>query len=78
MYVHYMHAWCLQGPEKVMRSFGTRVVVHFELVYRSWESNLGLLQELQVLITTQSSLQPHRFSVLAPSLSRLGLGNRSQ
>ena len=49
----------LQRPEEGIRSLGTRVTAGFEPSCRCWKSNLGLLEEKPVLLTSEPSLRPH-------------------
>lgn len=37
MYVYYMHAWCLQRPEKDIRSLGFRVTDNCVPPNTSWQ-----------------------------------------
>jgi hypothetical protein len=57
MYIYQVHA-CYPGrSEESARSSGTGVMDIYEPPYRYWEQKPGPLQEQQVLLTTESSLQ---------------------
>ena len=56
VYLYYVH---LQVPRSQRRYWDTRVTDCSALPRRCWEPNLGPLQEQQVLLTTEPSLQPH-------------------
>lgn len=55
--VSLLCTWCLQRPEESIRSPGTGVAEGWESPCGGWESNSRLLQEKQVLLTAQPSLQ---------------------
>lgn len=52
-----VYAWCSRNSEESKRSLGTEVTCGCEASHGCWEPDPGLLQE-QVLLTTDSSLQP--------------------
>lgn len=52
-----MQSWCHQRPEEGIKSLGTRVTNFYELPCGYWEPNLGPLNEQQVLLTAEMSLQ---------------------
>ena len=54
MFVHDMHAWCPQKPEE---GAGARVTDSCESPHGCWKWNLGSLEEQQVLLTDESSVQ---------------------
>lgn len=54
--LHACHAWCSWRPKRISGFF----VFYFCDVV--WEVNLGSLQEYQVLLTVELSLQPYHFS----------------
>ena len=59
MSVQHVHAWCLWKPEEGFRSPGAGVIGSYEpTTLLFWDSNTGLLQEQQVLLTAEPSLQP--------------------
>ena len=53
-----MQAWCLKRPEEGIRSPGIVITEAWKLPGGCRELNLGPLQERQVLLTTEKSLQP--------------------
>ena len=53
MYVYHVCAWCLWRPEEGIRSPGTGVTDGCEPPYGYWESNLGPLEEQQVLLKAE-------------------------
>lgn len=53
MSMHYICAWCPQGPEHNVGPPGTEVTEGCELPYGYWEVNLGSLQKQQMLLTTR-------------------------
>jgi hypothetical protein len=55
-YMHMCVPHVCQGPSEV-RSPRTRILYTCELPCRCWEQNLGSLQDKQVLITTELSIQ---------------------
>lgn len=57
MYMHQLHAWCSQRSEEGRRSPGTVVKNACEPLGRSWELNLGSLQEQKVFLTGELSPQ---------------------
>lgn len=57
MSVHYMHAWCLKGPEECVGSFETGVKDRCETLCECWELNPDCLEEQPVLLTAETSLQ---------------------
>jgi hypothetical protein len=57
--VNHLHACCQQRLEEGTESPGPRVTGGCELLCGSWDSKLGPLEEQPVLLTTESSLQPH-------------------
>jgi hypothetical protein len=64
MCVCLKHAWYLWRPEEGVESSGAEVMDGFELPCRSWELNLGPLEEQpqSVLLTMEVSLsQPQVF-----------------
>jgi hypothetical protein len=61
LHVCHMCAWCLWRLEEGTRTPETGVTEGCKLPWRSWESNLGSLQEQQVLLTTEISLQLYIF-----------------
>lgn len=58
--MHCVHAWCPSRAKEVVRSPGTGVTDAHEPPCECWELNLGPLQELQVLLATELSLQPQQ------------------
>lgn len=53
MVVHHMRTWCWRRSEEGVGSpVGTAVLGRWESPYGCWESNLGPLQEQQVLFLT--------------------------
>lgn len=57
MCVYHMHA----VPAEVRRGHyfpGIRVTGGYELPYGGWEPNPDLLQKLQVILSTEATLQP--------------------
>ena len=56
--LHSLHVWCLQRPEEDTGFHAIKVTGVYEPPCGSWEPDLGPLQEQQVLLTTESSLQP--------------------
>jgi len=69
MHVHPVCAWCLRRSEEGIRSPGTGDKEGCEPPCGFWELNLGPLQEQQVLLTTEPSLQPPIFVLLRETLS---------
>jgi hypothetical protein len=62
-FILYMNVLLAGGPHahlvaKKARSPGTGVMNHCELLPGCWKLNLGPLQEQQVLLVTEPSLQP--------------------
>lgn len=57
MYVCAPHG-CLWRPEEDMKSLGMGVTGGYEPPYRHWELSSGSLQEQQVLLINEPSLQP--------------------
>lgn len=55
MYVHRRHAWCMRRSEEDVLS-RSGVKDGFESPRGCGESNLGSLQERQMLVTTEPSL----------------------
>lgn len=58
VYVFCLHAWCPWGSEGGIRAPGTGVTDGCEPPRGCWELDLGWLGEQQMLLTTESSLQP--------------------
>jgi hypothetical protein len=56
MPVHHMHGWCPQRPEEDVRS-PMGVTDGYELLSGWWELNTGPLEEQNVLLTAEPSLQ---------------------
>lgn len=54
MFVHDMYAWCPQKPEE---GAGAGVADSCESPHGCWKWNLGSLEEQQVLLTDESSVQ---------------------
>ena len=48
VYVHYVHAWCLQRPEEDIRSPGTGNTDGFETPYGHWEPKLDVPSKILV------------------------------
>lgn len=59
-HVHSAH----RGQQKTLDPSRTGVTDNFELPCDRWEKNLGPLQELQVLLTTELYLLPKMFIFL--------------
>jgi hypothetical protein len=55
-----VHSWYPRGSEDV-GPHGYRVMDSCKPPCRCWELNLGSLEEQPVLLTTEPSLQPHKF-----------------
>ena len=53
----YMSVWCSRRSEEGIRLRGTGVTEGYELSCRSWELNLGPLQEQQMLERDEPSFQ---------------------
>jgi hypothetical protein len=60
MYMNHTHSWCLWKSEEGSVAYGS-VTDDCEPPYRCWELNPGPLQEQQVLLAAEPSLQPHSF-----------------
>ena len=58
VYMHCVQAWCLKRPEEVIRSPGIVITEAWKLPGGCGDLNLGPLQEQQVLLTIEKSLQP--------------------
>jgi hypothetical protein len=43
---------------KDIGSPGTRVIANYELYHGLWKTNIGLLQEQQILLTTKTTIYP--------------------
>lgn len=59
VFVHHMCAWYLWRPEDGIESAGTGIKDSYKLLCRFWESKLYLIQQQQVLLTPELSLQLH-------------------
>lgn len=58
---HHLCSWCPQKPEEIIESSETRVVHWCELPWRFWVLKpLGLLQEQQMSLTIEPSLQSNK------------------
>lgn len=57
IYVHYMCAWYLWGPEEGIRSLGIGVTDGCKPPCGCWKLNLGSLEEKSVVLTAKLSLQ---------------------
>lgn len=59
MYIspHHMHPWFPQRSEEGIASLRTGIINSCELIYGFWDSNSSLLQEQEVVLTTEQSLQ---------------------
>jgi hypothetical protein len=55
--LNHMHAWCLCRSEENIRSPVTIVTDGCDITCVCWELNIDPLQEHQVLLTAESSLQ---------------------
>jgi hypothetical protein len=64
------------SQKKALDPPGTRVTNDCELPCRIWESNLGPLEEQQVLLNIEPSLQPPVSSFLMPFEEETSLGPR--
>lgn len=58
MYVPSEHTWLLWKPEERVHFTRTEVTDSYEQSCECWEQNLGPLQEQQVLLCMEPSLQP--------------------
>ena len=56
MSVYHMHAWCLRRPAEDIGSLGLELQMLVSAI-RCWELNPGPLEEQQVLLTNEPSLQ---------------------
>lgn len=65
VHMHHMLAWCPLKPEKSIRSLETGVTKSCKPPLGFWESNLSPLQEQQIFLATESSLQPTFYSFLS-------------
>lgn len=54
----YLHAWCTWKPEEGARSPKTGVTDECQSPSGCWKSNPGVLEEQQVLLIVEPSLQP--------------------
>lgn len=61
------HIQCQRGPEKGIRSLGTGVTEGCRPPYGCWEPSPGLLQEPQLLLNPEPSLQS-LFCLFKPGL----------
>lgn len=52
-----VHDWCLKTSEEAIRSSRLGIIDGCELPCRWWEPNLASLQEKQVLLIAEPSLQ---------------------
>jgi hypothetical protein len=68
VYVHHVHAWYLERSEEDTRYPGTGLRAGCELPCGCWELNLGPMQELQVFLTAELSLQPLMYILLVESM----------
>lgn len=59
MYGYSEYAWCPQRSERGIRSSGTIITDGCGLPYGFWELNQYPLQEQQVFLTNDPSLQLH-------------------
>lgn len=57
--MYHVCAWCLQRPEEGIKSPGARIPGGSELTCGCYESNLSPLEEQQVLLADELSLQLH-------------------
>lgn len=53
IYVYHMSIWCLQRSEEGIRFLRTGVIDGYKPTCRYWASNLGPLQEQQMLLTSE-------------------------
>jgi hypothetical protein len=60
-----MSAWCCQRPEEGVRTLATGARGGYEWLGGLWELNSCNWQVLQVLLTTQPSLQLHNIHILS-------------
>jgi hypothetical protein len=56
--LYHLYAWSVQRTEEDIGSPGTGVTGGCEPLFGCWESNLGPVQEKQVFLTTELTLQP--------------------
>lgn len=56
MYVRCLHAWCLQGSDKVLDSFVLELQPTV-VAMCAWALNVGPLQEQQVTMTSEPCLR---------------------
>lgn len=66
------HVQCQESLEDSVRSPGTRVTNGCEMPCRCWEPNPGSLQDQQVLLNSEPSLQPQFHVSLEVYLNILG------
>lgn len=57
MYMYHVCAWCLQWSQEGVRSPGIGVMNACEPPHGCWEQNLGRLQEQQMLLAPEPSVQ---------------------
>ena len=58
MYCTVQYVWCQRWSEEGIRSYGTGIINGYKPLCGCWEMNLGPLQELLVLSTSDSSPAP--------------------